>query len=104
MSRLDDTVDLLDRLVAMPTVSSESNMAMIAFAAERLETLGARCHVQNAAEGGKANLFATLGPDVGGGIVLSGHTDMVPATDQDWSSDPFTLRGAGGTALQSRGL
>ena len=41
--------------------------------------------------GSKTNLFATIGPDIAGGIVLSGHTDVVPVDGQDWSSDPFTM-------------
>ena len=43
------------------------------------------------ADGRKANLFATIGPDVAGGIILSGHTDVVPVDGQPWDTDPFTL-------------
>ncbi len=89
---LDATVAALADLVAFPTVSAESNLAMIAWLAERLEAAGARCEVLLDPSGIKGNLFATFGPtEVQGGIVLSGHTDVVPVEGQPWSSDPFAL-------------
>lgn len=91
MTMLDDTTALLAELVAFPTVSSDSNLAMIAHLAGRLESSGARVDIHLDPDGHKANLFATIGPDADGGIVLSGHTDVVPTTDQDWASDPFQL-------------
>lgn len=96
MERLADTVALLDRLIAYPTASTDSNLQMIADLAERLEDCGARVEVLHDAAGAKANLFATLGPDGPGGLMLSGHTDVVPVTDQDWTGDPFVMRAAGG--------
>ena len=53
--------------------------------------LGAECHRIESPDGTKANLHAVLGPHVDGGVVLSGHTDVVPVDGQDWSTDPFTL-------------
>ena len=97
---LEATVDLLGRLVAYPTVSADSNLSMIAELGDRLETAGARVEVLQ--DGSKANLFATIGPDGPGGLVLSGHTDVVPVTDQDWSSDPFVMRKENGL-LYGRG-
>ncbi len=94
MDGLADTVDLLDRLVAYPTVSTDSNLALIDDLAGRLQTIGARVEVLRDDSGRKANLFATLGPDAPGGVLLSGHTDVVPVADQDWHSDPFVLRNA----------
>ncbi|WP_347312783.1 acetylornithine deacetylase [Defluviimonas sp. SAOS-178_SWC] len=88
---LDDTKALLRDLIAFPTVSTDSNLAMIEFLADRLETAGARVDIHRDATGQKANLFATLGPEGDGGIVLSGHSDVVPVADQDWSSDPFKM-------------
>ncbi len=88
---LDDTKALLRHLIAFPTVSTDSNLAMIAFLAERLEAVGARVEVHEDATGTKANLFATLGPEVDGGILLSGHSDVVPVADQDWTTDPFEM-------------
>ncbi len=89
---LDETVMLLERLIGFPTVSAESNLAMVEHLAERLKSCGARVDLYHDSTGRKANLFATLGPDAPGGLVLSGHTDVVPVTDQDWSSDPFAMR------------
>ncbi|WP_298805895.1 acetylornithine deacetylase [uncultured Lentibacter sp.] len=91
MSTLSRTVALLEQLVAFPTVSPDSNLEMIAFMADHLGQLGARVTTYSAPCGTKANLFATLGPEGDGGIVLSGHSDVVPVEDQDWTSDPFTL-------------
>ena len=94
--QLADTVSLLQRLISYPTVSADSNLELIAELADRLGRAGARVDLFQDATGTKANLFATLGPEGDGGIVLSGHTDVVPVTDQDWSSDPFDLREEGG--------
>lgn len=91
MSTLDETKALLAELIAFPTVSVDSNLALIAHLAGRLEAAGARAEVHLDPTGQKANLFATIGPDADGGIVLSGHSDVVPVTDQDWSTDPFEL-------------
>jgi acetylornithine deacetylase len=88
---LDAAKSILSDLIAFPTISVDSNLDMIAYLADRLETVGAKIDVQHDATGQKANLFATLGPDQEGGILLSGHTDVVPVTDQDWSSDPFVM-------------
>ena len=91
MTTLDETKALLRELVAFPTVSSDSNLAMIAHLAGRLESSGARVDIHLDPSGQKANLFATIGPDADGGIVLSGHTDVVPVTDQEWTTDPFEM-------------
>lgn len=102
MALIDDTRDILAELIAFPTVTSDSNLELIAYAADYLGALGARTHVMVDHSGHKANLFATLGPEADGGIVLSGHSDVVPVEDQDWSSDPFALREAEGL-LYGRG-
>ena len=91
MSRLNETIEVLDRLIAFPTISSDSNMDCITYLQDYLTNLGARCELSSDTEG-KANLFATLGPEGDGGIVLSGHTDVVPVAGQEWSSDPFKMR------------
>lgn len=88
---LIDAKRILKDLIAFPTVSVDSNLAMIAYMADHLEACGARVEVFHDPTGQKANLFATLGPDTDGGLVLSGHSDVVPVTDQDWTSDPFDL-------------
>lgn len=91
MDFLAETRALLAELIAFPTVSSDSNLAMIHHLAQRFEDLGASVEIWHDETGTKANLFATLGPMQDGGIVLSGHSDVVPVADQDWSSDPFEL-------------
>jgi acetylornithine deacetylase len=82
-------LDLTKKLIAFDTTSRSSNLALIDFAQNLLEDSGARCRRSYDANGKKANLFATLGPDGDDGYVLSGHTDVVPVDGQDWSSDPF---------------
>ena len=83
---------LLERLVAFPTVSDRSNLELIAFVADYLRGLGVEPRIAPNAAGDKAALLATFGPEVDGGIVLSGHTDVVPVEGQPWSGDPFALR------------
>ncbi len=85
------TKSILSDLIAFPTVSVDSNLEMIAYLAQRLEDCGAQVDVMRDPSGRKANLFATLGPMCDGGIVLSGHSDVVPVTDQEWNSDPFEM-------------
>lgn len=90
-TQLSDTVALLRDLIAFPTVSEMSNLDMIAYLAHVLESHGAKVDIFHDEIGHKANLFATIGPEVDGGIVLSGHSDVVPVAEQDWASDPFEL-------------
>lgn len=84
-------VGLLSRLVAFDTVSERSNRELIDFVAAYLSAHGVEPLRVPADEGGKAGLIATVGPALPGGIVLSGHTDVVPVEGQAWSSDPFVL-------------
>ena len=86
-----DSASLLERLVAFPTVSTESNLDLIGFVETWLGERGFRMIRLPDETGRKANLFASLGPDSGGGILLSGHTDVVPVEGQAWTSDPFRL-------------
>ena len=82
---------LLDRLVAFPTVSTDSNADLIAFAADWLAGQGVQAVVVPMADTAKAGLFARIGPDAPGGVLLSGHTDVVPVAAQDWTTDPFAV-------------
>ncbi len=91
MEALARTREILGDLVGFPTVSSDSNLELVAYAADLLSSAGARLSITRDETGTKANIFATLGPDGDGGIVLSGHTDVVPVEGQDWSSDPFRM-------------
>lgn len=86
-----DTVSLLERLVAFDTTSRNSNLELVEFARAHLEALGASCMVAPSPDGRKANLLATFGPPEHPGVLLSGHTDVVPVDGQDWHTDPFML-------------
>ena len=83
--------NILAELVAFPSVSRDSNLDIIDYLERLLIDLGARCRRTWNDERTKANLWASVGPDGPGGVVLSGHTDVVPIDGQDWSSDPFEL-------------
>jgi acetylornithine deacetylase len=85
------TRDLLERLIGFATVSRDSNLQLIEFIREYLAGLGVQSELFYNAERTKANLFATIGPGDRGGIVLSGHTDVVPVDGQAWTVDPFRL-------------
>lgn len=102
MTDLKTTTDLLGDLIAIPTVSTDTNLELIALLANRLRDHGAHVEIQTDDSGAKANLLARIGPEEPGGIMLSGHTDVVPVEDQDWSSDPFDMRRAEGK-LYGRG-
>ena len=99
---IDRTVALLERLVAFETESSKSNLSLIDFVASYFTEQGVSFRLAPSAGGNKAAIVATIGPMVDGGIVLSGHTDVVPVTGQAWTSDPFVLRRAG-SRLYGRG-
>lgn len=89
---------LLERLVSFNTESDRSNLALIDFVADYLSRLGVSYVRLPNATGDKAAIYATIGPTDRGGVVLSGHTDVVPVAGQAWTSDPFTLRVADGRA------
>lgn len=91
MELLHRTEGLLGDLIGFPTVSADSNLDLIGWASNYLKGLGAVCDVSLDESGHKANLFASFGPEGDGGLVLSGHSDVVPVADQDWSSDPFLM-------------
>jgi acetylornithine deacetylase len=87
----DHAIAHLERLVAFDTTSRDSNLALIAYVEGVLDSLGVASRRVANADGTKANLLATIGPEVAGGVVLSGHTDVVPVDGQPWTSDPFVL-------------
>lgn len=104
---VDHALGILADLVAFPTVTTESNLDLVTHAEAILTTVGASCRRTWDADGGKANLFATIGPEVDGGVVLSGHTDVVPADDDLWTTPPFEAvrvdATASGGAIHGRG-
>lgn len=84
--------ELAEKLIAFDTTSRNSNLELIAFVENYLEGHGVSSTRVTNDDNTKSNLFATIGPkDRAGGIVLSGHTDVVPVDGQDWSSDPFIV-------------
>jgi len=85
------TIAMLEKLVAFDTVSRNSNLAFIDFVRDLLGRHGIESRLVYNDERTKANLLATIGPNVAGGIVLSGHTDVVPIDGQDWHTDPFSV-------------
>lgn len=97
-----DAIEMLETLVSFDTTSRNSNLELIAFVQDRLRALGVKSTLVASPDGKKSNLFATLGPFEPGGVVLSGHTDVVPVDGQRWSSDPFSLTRRG-TRLHGRG-
>jgi acetylornithine deacetylase len=82
---------ILSKLVSFDTTSRLSNLPLIEWVADFLHDRGARVELVHNNGKDKANLLASIGPERAGGVVLSGHTDVVPVDGQEWSSDPFTL-------------
>lgn len=89
--QLQTVQDLLARLVGLDTTSAKSNLPLIDFVRDYLARYGVASTLTPTADGKKASLFATIGPEGVGGIGLSGHSDCVPVEGQNWTSDPFTL-------------
>src|SRR5687768_5199371 len=88
--RLSD-IDLLARLVAFDTTSSNTNLPLVDFVCDYLDGTGARIRRLPSEDGAKANLAVAAGPALEGGegLTLCGHTDVVPAVEPGWESDPF---------------
>lgn len=101
-SRLAAAIEVLERLISFDTESSKSNLELVAFVETLLRAHEAPYVIVPNATGDKAAIFVTIGPMIDGGVVLSGHTDVVPVTGQTWTSDPFTLR-RDGSRLYGRG-
>lgn len=88
---LDNTLDLLNNLIAFNTRSSESNLKLIEYVQRYLEQQGVESSLVFDETGRKANLYATIGPKDVPGLCLSGHTDVVPAAGQPWTVPPFEM-------------
>jgi len=95
-STLQNTIELLKTLVAFDTTSRESNLGLIEFVRDHLLSLGIESRLSYDAQKRKANLFATFGDMPGRGIVLCGHTDVVPVDGQAWDTNPFQAHIADG--------
>ncbi len=85
------TIACLEALVGFDTTSRDSNLALIAWVERYLDSFGVTSERISNETGTKANLWATIGPAIDGGVILSGHTDVVPVDGQDWDTDPFVL-------------
>jgi acetylornithine deacetylase len=92
MTTLERVIELTARLVSFDTVSSKSNLALVDFVESYLRELGLAPLRVLDKTGEKAALFVTIGPQIDGGVLLSGHTDVVPVAGQSWTGDPFILR------------
>ncbi|SDN71007.1 acetylornithine deacetylase [Ensifer sp. YR511] len=86
-----DSISILERLVEFPTVSRDSNLALISYVADLLQQHGIASRLVPSPDGSKASLIATAGPTDRPGVMLSGHTDVVPVDGQNWSLPPFTM-------------
>jgi acetylornithine deacetylase len=84
--------EILARLVAFDTTSTKSNLQLIDFIRNLLDDQGIKSQLVHNDDRSRANLYATIGPLDIGGVMLSGHTDVVPTTGQDWNSDPYQLK------------
>jgi acetylornithine deacetylase len=84
-----DSRSMIERLIAFQTVSRDSNLGLIEWVRDYLRTMGAKTRLTHDATGKKANLFATLGESNKPGLILSGHSDVVPVDGQNWDTDPF---------------
>jgi len=88
--------EILEKLVSFPTVSRDSNLDLIDWVENYLDGFGVKSTRVPNADGTKAQIYANIGPEVEGGVVLSGHTDVVPVDGQAWDTDPFTVVEKGG--------
>ena len=91
MTMLGEAQAILERLIAFPTVSRDSNLSLVAYVADYLRAQGLMPVIVPDDSGTKAAIYAHAGPAAPGGVVLSGHSDVVPVDGQDWTSDPFRL-------------
>ena len=86
-----NSIEILKKLVSFDTTSFKSNLGLIKFIENYLNEFNIKSELIYDETKNKANLFATIGPNSQGGIVLSGHTDVVPIRKQNWTSDPFVI-------------
>ncbi len=91
LDNMNNNKNILAKLISFDTVSRHSNLALIDYVQNYLTDLGIASKLVPNSDKSKTNLYATIGPNVAGGIILSGHTDVVPVDGQDWDTDPFTL-------------
>lgn len=95
--------EILSKLVSFPVLGGESNLSIIDWIQEYIESYDIEVHLVPNEEGNKASLHCRIGPAVDGGVILSGHTDVVPVAGQKWDTDPFVLTDKGDGKLYGRG-
>ena len=95
--------EVLAKLVSFPVLGGQSNLSILNWIKTYVESHGIEVHLVPNQEGNKASLHCRIGPAVDGGVILSGHMDVVPVEGQEWSTDPFTLTEKGDENLYGRG-
>ena len=83
--------EILEKLISFPTISRSPNIELIKWVSNLLTSFGVKTTILQNEDRSRANLYATTGAEEHGGIMLSGHTDVVPTEGQDWQTDPFKL-------------
>ncbi|WP_425234897.1 acetylornithine deacetylase [Ulvibacterium sp.] len=94
---------ILEKLVSFPVLGGESNLSIIHWIKEYIESYGIDVNLLPNEKGDKASLHCRIGPSIDGGVILSGHTDVVPVEGQEWTTDPFKLTDKGDGKLYGRG-
>ena len=94
---------ILSKLVSFPILGGQSNISILTWIKEYIESYGVQVHLVPNKKEKKASLHCRIGPAVDCGVILSGHMDVVPVNGQDWTSDPFTLTDKGDGKLYGRG-
>ena len=95
--------DILAKLVSFPVLGGDSNLSILTWIKSYIESHGVTVHLVPNEEGNKASLHCRIGPAVDGGVILSGHMDVVPVEGQEWTTDPFILTDIGDDNLYGRG-
>ena len=95
--------EVLAKLVSFPVLGGQSNLSILNWIKTYVESHGVEVHLVPNQEGNKSSLHCRIGPAVDGGVILSGHMDVVPVEGQEWSTDPFTLTDKGDENLYGRG-
>ncbi len=98
-----NTIKILEKLVSFPVLGGESNLTIITWIKDHIESYGIDTALVPNKENTKASLHCRIGPPVDGGVILSGHTDVVPVKGQKWDTDPFVLVDKGDDKLYARG-
>jgi acetylornithine deacetylase len=89
--RLEQTIEILERLVSFESISHRPTHGIVGYISDYFASHGLTASLSYDDAGERANVFVTIGPEIDGGIVLNGHTDVVPVEGQDWQTDPFKL-------------